>query len=76
MTFTTHQSSIRTVRSTDPMFRLNDGMVVGQRAGFEIAQTCPKEYRAIIQSCLQHGWLKPVAYMHDYEQTFAILKNE
>ena len=76
MTFTAHQSSIRTVRSTDPMFRLNDGMVVGQRAGFEISQSCPAEYRSIFITAINAGWIKPVAYMHDYEQTFAILKNE
>lgn len=58
------------------MFRLYDGMVVGQRAGFEINKECPRDFKLIIQDCIDRGWLKPVAYMHDYEQTFAILKNE
>jgi len=76
MNFTTHQSTIRTVKQEDPLFRLRDGLVVGQRAGFEITAACPREYRAIVAECLSRGWIKPVAFMHDYEMTFAILKDE
>jgi len=76
MNITMHQSTIRTIKQGDPVFRLRDGLVVGQRAGFEISQRCPENYRSLIQECISHGWLKPVAFMHDYEMTFAILKDE
>lgn len=76
MSFRVHSSTIRTVKSDDPMFRLRDGVVLGQRAGFEVDPQCPKEYKSILYKCIEYGWIKPVAYMHDYEQTFAILKNE
>ena len=76
MNLTAHQSTIRTVKHNDPLFKLNDGLMVSQRAGFEISNQCPREYRMIIAECINNGWLKPVAYMHDYEMTFAILKDE
>lgn len=76
MSISVHRSTIRTIKSDDPMFRIGDGLITAQRAGFEVNQHCPYEYRLIISECIDRGWLKPVAYMHDYEQTFAILKNE
>jgi hypothetical protein len=29
-----------------------------------------------LQTCIDRGWLKPVAYMYDYELTFDILKTQ
>jgi hypothetical protein len=75
MPFTTTTSSIRTIHSDDPKFQLRDGIYVGQRAGFEISQSCPKDYKDIILHCISNGWVRPVACMHDYEMTFAILKD-
>lgn len=76
MNITMHNSTIRAVKQGDPLFRLSDGLVVGQRAGLEISQRCPENYQSLIQECISHGWLKPVAYMYDHEMTFAILKDE
>jgi hypothetical protein len=76
MNFTTHQSTIRAIKHNDSMFKLNDGLVVGQRAGFEISQRCPSSYVSLLTECINRGWIKPVAFMHDYEMTFAILKDE
>lgn len=76
MTFTLHKSTLVTIRQDDPLFHLTDGFVRCPRAGFHILPECPREYKLIIQDCIDRGWLKPVAYMHDYEQTFALLKNE
>lgn len=75
MGFTTSTSAIRVIRSDDPKFQLRDGIYVGQRAGFEISQTCPKDYKDILVHCIDNGWIKPVASMYDYEMTFAILKD-
>jgi hypothetical protein len=67
MTFTTRQSCLRTIKFGDPKFHIVDGSVVAPRAGFEISQSCPKEYRIIIQECINYGWLKPVATIKDNE---------
>ena len=75
MTFKIAESSIRTIHSDDPKFKLRDGIYVGQRAGFEISQHCPKDYKDILMHCIDNGWVKPVACMYDYEMTFAVLKD-
>lgn len=67
MGFITHKSCIKTVKSGDPDFTLVDGPVLYMRAGFEINQQCPREYKLIIAQCISNGWLKPVAFMRDDE---------
>jgi hypothetical protein len=54
---------------------LHDDMVMAPRAGFEISQRCPENYRSLIQECIGHGWLQPVAHVYDYELTFDRLKH-
>ena len=76
MNITLHKSTLVTIRSDDPMFHITDGFVRAPRAGFHILPECPREYKMIIGECINNGWLKPVATMHDYEKTFALLKNE
>lgn len=44
-----------------------DGLVMAPRAGFEISDKCPREYKLIINECLSNGWLKPVATIKDSE---------
>jgi hypothetical protein len=75
MNFTTHQSNIRTIRQGDPKFTLTDKFVTCPRAGFEISNRCPENYRSLIQECIGHGWLQPVAHVYDYELTFDRLKH-
>ena len=58
---------IRTIRERDDDFMLTNGVVITPRAGFEITSGCPYNYREIIQECVRHGWLKPVAHMYDHE---------
>lgn len=74
MKITSHQSKIRTVRQGDPLFTISDGFITAQRAGFEINQKCPAEYRQIIMTCIDLGWLKPVACMIQEEQFIETLK--
>jgi len=59
--------AIRTIRSGEPKFIINDGLVMAPRAGFEIDQKCPREYKLILQTCIKHGWLKPIANVKDNE---------
>lgn len=74
--FKTHTSNIRKITSNDAMFRLSDGLTTANRAGFEVSQSCPAEYKSILITAINAGWIKPVAYMYDYEMTFALLKDQ
>jgi hypothetical protein len=67
-------SQIKTLRPGDADFVIQDGFILAHRAGFEIANDCPREYMQVIQKCYQRGWLKPVAHMIDYEYTMDKLK--
>lgn len=67
MKITTKQSCIRTIKSDDPKFYIQDGFITAPRAGFEIANSCPNEYKMIIMQALQYGWIKPVANLKDTE---------
>lgn len=62
-----HRSRIRTINMNDSDFMLQDGFIISPRAGLEIDNSCPREYRMIIAQCLNKGWLKPVAYVKDNE---------
>ena len=75
MGFKLHSSRFRTIRSKDPNFNLVDGMLVTPRAGFEVVKECPREYKLIIQDCIERGWLRPVANVYDHELTFDVLKD-
>jgi hypothetical protein len=70
MTYTIHQSQIRTLKPSDPNFVITDGFMVAPRAGFEINKNCPREYRQIIAACIDQGWLKPVAHVTERELIF------
>lgn len=71
-----HETSFRTIKASDPDFTLYDGFLTANRAGFEISQRCPAEYKLILQDCIHNGWIKPVATVYDWELTYSRLKNE
>ena len=75
MKFHQTKSNIKTIKTGDPGWLLKDGLVLSPRAGFQINQKCPKEYKMIIRDCINNGWLEPVAYMFDHELTFDTLKD-
>ena len=68
------QSKIKTIRQGDSKFMLSDGLIVCPRAGFDINQSCPKEYKMIILECINNGWLKPVAHVYGKELTMDALR--
>lgn len=74
LSITTHTSKIKTIKQGDPRFTITDGLVVSPRAGFEINQNCPVEYRYIISECINKGWLKPVAHVHGKELTMDAMR--
>ena len=69
-------SSIRTIREGDPYWKIIDGLVACNRAGFEIPERCPNSWKPLILEAIERGFIKPVAYMKDSELTWEILQNE
>ena len=74
MKISTRTSNIRTIRQGDAKFMLKDGLVVCPRAGFEISNNCPAEYKSIFITAIQAGWLKPVAHVYGKELTMDALR--
>jgi hypothetical protein len=70
---TTH-SKFKTIRQGEPGFMLTDGLMITPRAGFEISQSCPAEYKSIFITAINAGWLKPVAHVYARDLTFQSLK--
>jgi hypothetical protein len=71
MNIKTRRSQIRTIRQDDPRFQIQDEFFIATRAGFEISDRCPVEYKMVLQECINNGWLKPVAYMTERELLFS-----
>jgi hypothetical protein len=70
MSYTVHKSQIRTLMQSDPRFHIRDKFVTTPRAGFEINEKCPREYKLIIAECINNGWIKPVAHVTERELLF------
>ena len=74
MNIVARQSNIKTIRQGDPKFTLTDGFVTCPRAGFEISNNCPAEYKSIFITAIKAGWLKPVAHVYGKELTMDALR--
>jgi hypothetical protein len=70
MTYTVYQSQVRTIRQEDPNFIIQDGLTITPRAGFEISNTCPRQYKSMIMEAMKNGWLQPVANVTERELIF------
>jgi len=70
MIFTTPDKIIKTIRQDDPDFQIDNGFVMAPRAGFEISNDCPKQYKHMIIEAIKQGWLQPIAYMKESEYTW------
>ncbi len=73
--FSTKRSQIKSIKQNDSRFMITDGLIVAPRAGFEINEKCPREYKMIISECINRGWLKPVANVTERELLFMGLTN-
>jgi hypothetical protein len=67
ITYTTPDKIIKTIRKDDPDFHIDNGIVMAPRAGFEISNDCPRQYKLMIMEAIKNGWLQPVAYMKESE---------
>jgi hypothetical protein len=70
MTYTFYQSQVRTIRQEDPNFLIQDGLTITPRAGFEISNTCPRQYKLMIMEAIKNGWLQPIANLTERELIF------
>lgn len=66
--------TFKQIRVGDPLFRMSDGFILCNRAGFEIGANCPTNMREQLLHALQAGWVKPIAYMREEEYTWESLK--
>ena len=71
MTYTTSDKTIKTIRKDDPDFMIDNGIVMSPRAGFEISNDCPRQYKLMIMEAIKNGWLQPVASVSERELIFA-----
>jgi hypothetical protein len=74
MKISSKTTNITTIRPGDDKFMLTDGLVTCPRAGFEISQSCPAEYKSIFITAINAGWLKPVAHVYGKELTMDALR--
>ena len=61
------ENRIKTLKRDDHGFYIKDKFRIIPRAGFEISQQCPREYKMIMSECIDRGWLLPVAYVKESE---------
>jgi hypothetical protein len=65
----------KTLRQKDVDFTFSpDGIRLVPRASFEINDKCPTEYKQMLMTAFDLGWIKPVAHMRDTEYTMELLK--
>ena len=74
--FSQQVSRVKTIRQGEADFMLQDGIVSCPRAGFEISQRCPKEWRPILMQAIDFGWIKPVAHVMDSELMWDRLREQ
>jgi hypothetical protein len=72
---TTSTSRYKTLRPGDADFAFSpDGIQLVTRAGFEISKDCPYNHLQVLQTCIDRGWIKPIACMRDIEYTMELLR--
>ena len=74
MTYVFPDKVIKTIRKDDPDFHIVNGITMAPRAGFEISNECPRQYKLMIMEAINNGWLKPIAYMKESEYVWEQLQ--
>lgn len=75
VTYSTPKITFKTWHSGMKDFHFSpDGISLVPRAGFQISEKCPKDYRMILMQCIDLGWIQPVAHQpvqeHFMEELF------
>jgi hypothetical protein len=76
MKLTAKKSNVRMLTSKDPAFHIVDSMTITNRAGVQIMDNCPDEYKQLLHNAVGYGWIRPVAYMREDELMWIQLKEE
>lgn len=66
---------VRAMRPNDNRWRFIVGLESYPRAAIEVSRDCPGKYADIILECINHGWIKPIAYLKESEYAWEILKS-
>ena len=66
--FSSAPTKIKAIRPGDDDFIITDGLMMAPRAGFEISNECPYNHLQILQTCIDRGWIKPIAYQPVHEE--------
>lgn len=70
MNYTIKSNNVKSIRPGDEDFLITNDITITPRAGFEISQSCPVEYRSIMITAINAGWIKPVANVSERELIF------
>lgn len=70
MHITKTRSTIKMLQEGNVGFTIQDGIMKSPRAGFQLSNKMPPEWRQVITESIRMGWLKPVAYMSEREMLF------
>jgi hypothetical protein len=70
-----HNTGVREIESSDPLFTINGPLTVSQRAGIKIEASCPSNIVNMIAAAYDQGWIKAVAYVTDEEYMVMKLSN-
>ena len=75
--YTTLKSNYKTFKSTDINFVFSpDGITLVPRASLIIDDNCPREYKMILATCINNGWLKTLAHQPVHEHFMEELQGE
>jgi hypothetical protein len=74
--YTVADSGIKRLTASDPGFYIDVNFVRTGRAGIFISQRCPENYKHLIEECVNHGWIKPVAHVTEKEYLWMNLAND
>ncbi len=72
--FTAMENRFKEIQRDDEHFYMTDGIKIVPRAGLEISNQCPYEYKLILADCIDRGWVKPVAYIKTKELIWEVLE--
>ena len=74
--YSTPKTKVRKIKSTDPNFNITTDWIIYPRAAIHISQRCPDTYKHLIEECVNHGWIKPVAHVTEKEYLWMNLAND
>lgn len=72
---TCEELKTHTIKRGDPNFFIQGKFTISPRASIQVTNNCPREYAMIVQTCLERGWLQPVATITERERIFMGLTN-